>query len=112
MAGQELKEALASVEQQHQQFAELPQEQRHPDPAVPITFTKVLKMLLIKILLNRKKDMFPNELIVFVEGQPGAHGPPNGDESGYSWIRRCWENFNTLQTQAGRVCSGHSHHWF
>jgi hypothetical protein len=44
MAGQELKEALASVEQQQQQFAELPQEQRHPDPAVPITFTKVFNI--------------------------------------------------------------------
>jgi hypothetical protein len=45
MAGQELKEALASVEQQQQQFAELPQEQRHPDPAVPITFTKVFNII-------------------------------------------------------------------
>jgi len=41
MAGQELKEALTAVEQQQQQFGDLPLEQRHPDPAVPITFTKV-----------------------------------------------------------------------
>ncbi|XP_059490440.1 E3 ubiquitin-protein ligase TRIM23-like [Neocloeon triangulifer] len=39
-AGQELKEALTAVEQQQQQFVDLPPEQRHPDPAVPVTFTK------------------------------------------------------------------------
>ncbi|XP_065332757.1 E3 ubiquitin-protein ligase TRIM23-like [Cloeon dipterum] len=40
LAGQELKEALTAVEQQQQQFADLPLEQRHPDSAVPVTFTK------------------------------------------------------------------------
>jgi len=39
-ASREIKEALASVEKQQQQYAELSPEQLQPDPSIPITFTK------------------------------------------------------------------------
>lgn len=37
----EIKEAMESIEKQQQQFNELGQDRRHPDPNIPITFTKV-----------------------------------------------------------------------
>lgn len=33
---------MESIEKQQQQFHELGQDRRHPDPNIPITFTKVI----------------------------------------------------------------------
>lgn len=41
-ASLEIKEAMESIDKQQQQFHELSQDRRHPDPNIPITFTKVL----------------------------------------------------------------------
>lgn len=37
---------MESIEKQQQQFNELGPERRHPDPNIPITFTKVIRKLL------------------------------------------------------------------
>ncbi|KAJ1532083.1 hypothetical protein ONE63_000712 [Megalurothrips usitatus] len=39
-AAREIKDALLSIEKQQQQLAELSPEQLHPEPCIPITFTK------------------------------------------------------------------------
>lgn len=41
-ASLEIKEAMDSIEKQQQQFYELGQDRRDPDPNIPITFTKVI----------------------------------------------------------------------
>lgn len=43
-AAREIKEALSSIEKQQQQYSELTPEQLQPDPSIPITFTKVLRI--------------------------------------------------------------------
>ena len=52
MAARDIKEALLSIEKQQQQLSELSPEQLHPEPSIPITFTKVGRVKKLQIAFN------------------------------------------------------------